>query len=930
MLFNIKKVFLIILFLLFQISAFSVLILDQDGYKVLVNSKDFSITQEILSNSPIQITTASLRVGDEYYIDEINAVPQSNEFKYTYDLDTFGVDKSLIEEDTQIYFSISIFDEEGFIETELSGDPTDYYIEIDNVSSNLIKNEINIDGEEDQIELEFDKAIYIIEIYDLNDELVYEYTSDSYNEGEKKYDFNLDNLIPGSNNFKIKYYDFYENLKEEELQINVKGTEPFSINLLTQKDDENLRYYFYEGNDDILEEFYNDTIYIEGSGEFTLKFQTNKEAECVFYEGEKQEYDDALTIESGKEIVSNNKKDFEIDIPSEAENFNIVCRDSFEEIYLTDSRSSLDYFSKYYIPKQEFIIEDISPKDKVLSQSFNIYIKTNKESVCISREEIQKKFLYEDNNKKNHYLNYYVGETGIETFDISCYDKLFNQTDISHSLDIDYDSSISILNFKPQYSDKSSVDISFEIGNEEKDCYVGSSSTDLERDEKKTEKDGFKRSKTIEIYNEGEENEIYILCAGETGNIHKKTILYEATGPQINNVLVNGEVYSSDNYLKLYDINIELNSTYLIDLEEYIITLDYNSSYSEVEEKSSDKFKLSDLEGVKSITFKGINVIGNEGNEKTIRLKFDTIKPNISIKKPILTDLKIETSDEDSGIDESTIKYGFSSSSSLCYPNKAYLKNILASVSSTALFVCAEVYDKAGNKNSVIEQIREEVPILDEEETKIDEDNSADENEEDGVREDFEVEAEDPILNEGEDSSSSDEEDPFSIEKPDGLKNDESGNGLLITFIIMFLLLSIFGATFFLWYKGRFDDFIYNNLVSNPKFEKIGRKLIRRDLTIEQNINSHIRNITHKPTQYMSKTYKTNRDSKSKPTSENEISSKNKTFTPIKGIFENRFSKEKNIFDKFSDKKSKNILEKDKKEEQKDFEDFYKSKKSSK
>ena len=938
MLFNIKKAFLIILFLFFQISAFSVEV-EKNGHPyVLVNSKDFSITQKITSQPLVLVTNATLIVGDKSYINEINQeVKDGNELSYTYGFDTFEVDKNSITDEMSIYFSIKVIDpnpspEGDYYDAEIEG-ATSYYIEIDNVSPNLIENETNIDDIDHEITLEFDKPIYIMEIYDLNEEKIYRYEANpnQYDEYTKIYKFTLDNLSTDSNNFKIEYYDFYGNSNEEDLKINVKGSEPLSIDLLTYKDDDSLKYYFYEGNDPILKEFYNDTLYVmEGNNNFYLSFQTNKEADCIYYKGEtKKDYNDAGGLTSHQKVPSDDdKKNFEFEIPSGQENFNIVCKDSFEnEKYLTDY-GNLDYVPIHYVESGDFKIEDISPKGTVKTQSFNIEVETNKESICIENE-----IIYNSNDKRFHKQSYVKNNNQKYTFDISCYDKLNQEDSVSHNLFVDYDSSIKILNFQPIYTDNKTTKVSFEISDPNEDCYIGNSDNNLRISDKKTQKDGdYKRIGEITLHNEGSENKVYIQCGAETGNIYEKTILYEVNGPQINNVLVNGEIYSSDKYLQKYEINIELNSTYLIDLDRYDVELFYNSSYSKTEEKNKDKFKLSGLEGVKSITFQGVNVIDNEGNEKTIRLNFDTIKPNITIKKPIITDLKIETSDEDSGIDDSTIKYGFSSSQSLCYPNKAYLKNILASVPPTALYVCAEVYDKAGNKNSVIEQVREEVPVIDEEiEEKTDEDNSADESWEDGIREDIEVETEDPILNEGDDTgSSSDEDEPLSIEKPEGLEDNESGSGLLITMIVVFLIMSIFGTTFFLWYKGKFDDFIYKNLISNPKFENIGRKLIRRDLTNEQNINSHIRNITHKPTQYMSKTYKTNSTSKSKPNNQNEISSQNKTFTPIKGIFDNRFSKEKGIFDKFSDDKAKDLLRKDVKEEQKDFEDFYKSKKDSK
>ena len=901
---------LLLLNVLFGIGAYN----ENGEFIVYVNSLDFQITQEISQNPvPLNITYAFLNIeGVEKNISINEFIPIFSEFFFQYSIDSFGFDKSEVEKDSIIFFELEVLEEDGKVH-QPEKDPMKYHIQINDEPIELKKNTINIDNFDSDITLEFNKEVSSFDIKNQNENVyVFNQVSTNIASFSKEVTFKISEkyLKIGENVFNITYYDIYGNFNEEPLTINIHGGEDLTLNLFTNQEDSSLSYFYYKGNDENFLDFYDYKIYYDYSSEENLKikFSSNKEAKCKWQPSQtKISYEN-----SDNRIESSNNKDFEFYLNNPPRDFIIVCDDPFssDDVFLTDSlESEKDYFEVYSVVYGDsFEIVDYSPKDIVTKSYFDLIVKTNEEAICLYNNDGVDTIFSQSENKKTHTLSLERNENGNYDFDVKCYSYLYDLAQKQIDIEVDFDALTQLRDFEPEYSDSSSTEVSFEVSDSNSDCYIHLNEVNPgseKQNNKKATVDLYKRTYQVTGLTNGVENDIFIYCfnGGGIANEFKESILYESDGPKIGGVRVEDEIYSSENYLNSYEeVSIDLNVSNIIPVDKYYADLVYLSSNKTTRDYSSKSFNIKDIQNVTSIVFYATNVINNTGNEFKIDLKFDTEPPNISIEKPIVSKLKINAFDDISGIKENSLKYGFSTNAALCYPNQNYIKNIVTNVPKTALFACASVLDNAKNSNLVVEKIRDKINTTTEDEDSSDDDDSDltfyDDNDE-------------VLGSDLEDSSL--REDLEAIEDPNFIPSSTKSNtGLYITISILLVLVTLGTSLFFLWKYRKLDNLINKYLVQNSKFRKIGLKLLRE----EENSENKIRQETNKITNLNNISFKSKVKSKI-----NTIKKK----TSIKNIFNERFSKEKGLFDEFKTEDNKNTLE-NRESEADSFESFYKKK----
>ena len=911
----VKKIILPLFFSLFLLNiVFGIGAYNENGeFIVYVNSIDFEITQEISQNPvPLNITYAFLNIeGDEKNISINEYLQVFSEFFFTYSLDAFGFNKSEVSQNSKITFRLEVLEENGDIHHP-EKDPMEYDIQINNEPIELKTKTLNIDNFNSDITLKFDKEVSSFEIKNQNENVyVFNQVSTNIASFSKEVTFKIleKHLKIGENVFNITYYDIYGNSNKEPLIINIHGGEDLSLNLFTNQDDSSLSYFYYKENEGNFLEFYDYKIYYDYSSEENLKikFNSNKEAKCRWQVSQtKISYEN-----SDNKIESSNNKDFEFYLSNPPRDFIVVCDDPFssDDVFLsTEVDSKKDYFEVHsVIYGDDFEIVDYSPKDIVTREDFDLIVKTNEEAICLYNNDGVDTVFTQSENKKTHTLSLSRGN-GNYNFDVKCYSYLYDLAQKQINIEVDFDALTQLRDFKPEYSDSSSTEISFEVSEQNANCYIHLNEVNPgseKQDNKKATADLYKRTYQITGLTNGVENDIFIYCfnGGGIANEFKESILYESDGPKIGGVRVEDEIYSSENYLNSYDsISIDLNVSNIIPVDKYYADLIYLGSNKTTKDYSSKSFNIGDIQNVTSIVFYATNVINNTGNEFKIDLKFDTKAPNISIEKPIVSKLKISAFDDISGIKENSLKYGFSTNAALCYPNQNYIKNIVTNVPKTALFACASVLDNAKNSNLVVEKIRDKINTTTEDEDSSDDDDSDltfyDDNDE-------------VLGSDLEDSSL--REDLEAIEDPNFIPSSTKSNtGLYITISILLVLVTLGTSLFFLWKYRKLDNLINKYLVQNSKFRKIGLKLLRE----EENSENKIRQETNKITNLNNISFKSKVKSKI-----NTIKKK----TSIKNIFNERFSKEKGLFDEFKTEDNKNTLE-NRESEADSFESFYKKK----
>ena len=621
--------------------------------------------------------------------------------------------------------------------------------------------------------------------------------------------FHEDELIEGNNEFDITFEDFAGNAVVEKLNFVYSGI-PIAMELVTRRDDSNLKY-FYDSN---FTEFFSNKIY-HTEDNFDLIVKTNKPGKCALVSEFLNFVDvnDILDPTVLKEFTTTDDLTHTFSITDEKRIW-VACIDkNFDEnvVYLSESmgiNKTLIYLEKY---NKDFEITNFFPKTIVSSNPFNIEAQTSQDAICHYSIGSNNRNLFSDSNSYKTHLKKNVNlSNGDYTFKVECFDRVYNVETQTYTVSIDTSSGPKIVEPTGDiYLDSTSAPIKLVLS-EDAVCKGSKTQVDVIEFESLSTIPGTGVNRDLSVSGlELGENEYYICCS-KNGQIFSNSlnIVFDSNPPQISDLkFKNGD--SESDYLR---DNLRLD--FSVDYDSYIPANYFEaeivfSNYTERKNFSKGKGSFKEvLDNAKNFKITAYSILGKKSNTLQKPIKIDRTPPVLAFSS-FIDHIKISCIDSESGCHK--IYYGFSQTSINCVASKLYAQDDEILIEDHN-YICARAMDYVGNNEEIIEAINGYTPGNEGGDSwkEYNNFNQTDSNN------DFE---------DGEDDNNQNnvDDNPFRPTPTDPTP-DESGNGLIIAAIIIVLLGGIGGGGYYAYREGYLDK----------QLEKFG---IKRPQTVKSNGN---------------------------------------------------------------------------------------------
>lgn len=896
-------------------SVFSIGVFDEDGKYVYFVSKENPVINVSVKSLGERVTVnkSVLNVDNKKLELEIGETLNPTE-----NLDiSFRIDEYeeglLLDFEKVFFWELEIF---NFEDKKINprGDPTSFEIKLDKTKPELILpkegEQVFLTNENKELSLVFSEKISKHTIQINGEEfLTFQNPSKFERDFQKnfKIEFNEDDLIEGENLIKIIYEDIAENKNENSFLISFRGGD-IGLDLLTSKDDSNLKYFY----DENFVDFFNKTIF-SSEDELKLTLITNKKSKC-FFSTSLLEFDTFNNVRTKSEFDTqdNIKHTLNIDVGNKIW---VACQNSAfidDIIYLNDImgfKSDLIELKKYVGPKIE--ITNLFPENLVTGVPFNIDVRTNARAVCKHTFQNTNDKVLETQNNILHSKKDVSSSNGRHPLKVSCFDSIGDTVQKTNTLEIDPEGGVKVVSFNPEFTDKSTITVDLTLS-EDALCKFSRKQEKSQDFPSLTQLTGtgLTRAFTMSSLTRGD-NFAFIYCqkGNEVPLSATLKIIFDNLGPQIENFTFVNKGIPSEFVGSNSEISFEFDVKTLIPIDTYFVKLELENETVNTEILSNSATITENFENAKKISIIAQNKIGKNSSRFEKSFKFDLVPPTTNIIKQG-DRIRISCFDSNSGCHE--IKYSFSDSGVDCKPSRTY--NISQSLPiEDKGFICAKSIDVAGNEDFKLEVLVKEF--------KIDED-LEDRNITEiinEINENDEVEKENSFL---------EDIDPF--DRP-SFDNEEEGISIVVIGSIVFLLLLVGGG------GGGF--YAYKKGYLNEQLEKMG---VLKTLPRSKEGNSRI--YGNQPNNPSSLTQRTQPKGKKDDHLKRLNSFIDDTLDKRKKVFNNfnekgkgktrdyedtLLNKKDEEFDEFYEKKEdKSKSSKNLKEDAEDFENYHKSKKA--
>jgi hypothetical protein len=519
----------------------------------------------------------------------------------------------------------------------------------------------------------------------------------------------LGDYVPGSYSFSFEFSNIAGSNFKEDFQVIVEE-EYLNINLLTSDDDNSLTY-FYNDN----KELYGNKIFTGGKN-FTFSVQTNKQAICyINYESIGSQYSGSQLLFS-EDISQRMNLDpisfihsIEINpflLNATTKYFWLGCTDmsGFEKMTL---HSSLEFLNnpienlQFIYHDEELILNLIYPTDSLLTNNiFTTRLSSSTKAVCnVAYDTQEKEILSSDYLDHQSQFNL---ENGNYTLKYTCVDILNKNKTLNKDIEIDNTKGVKINTDEIYFSAKNSFDLTFTTSSVTESCRYA-------REPKSTDEyesfaligsntNSFAVTLSPLVPNE---NKYFITCKSGIFSTKELTIIFDQSGPQLNNLSFKTDGFSNPSYVSefkkgdiLFDVTTRIPiETYSVELVGTNKTENFNISGSSKTGEFEEELSISEVLGeFNSIKISAQNSLGKTGNTLTKQLLVDKTKPEVRLLKNgsswVMTCIDIETQC-------SKILYGFSNLEIQCNPSYTYKKGDLIDHTDNA-FICARAINNVG------------------------------------------------------------------------------------------------------------------------------------------------------------------------------------------------------------------------------------------
>ncbi|MFW6286156.1 MAG: hypothetical protein ACOC16_03465 [Nanoarchaeota archaeon] len=933
----VKIIFYALIFVFFITKIFSIGIYegnDYETYNFYTNNTHPDITINISSgNNPIRIIDTILYAdGDEYiYKDNTTYLPKLTNKIFEFDIQE---NLSLFND---IHFKLFVYSANQNIEIIPKGDKVDFSLIYDNQKPQLINFEYNSQAE--TLTLEFNEPIQNVIVEINNDEIFFnniekEKIKNDNNNNIIVIPIDNINLLDDFNTANITFKDLAGNTNTYSQQI-YNNNNPLIINLITKKEEANLKYNYNKNN--TFSDFFDNTIYTS-QVPFQLKIETNKEATCYF--------SSSLTnFKEFNEISSNNKKTFQtnnhlthtIDVTQLDNNIWVACvNNNYEEeiAYLNSDFNNELIKIQTEDYNNQLEITNIQPNNLLTNTPFDVYAQTNKKAFCyfsINDTNYQKIIMDSDD-----YINFEKTQLNLESqnyeLEIECFDVFENTKTTTQNFEIDLSQGVQVASYTPHYTTTQDTNIEITLTEfSQVDCRYSYNPVPNTQFETLESVSGTNLQRTFSVSNlEQGTNQFYVYCK-KNNEITQNTIeiTYDQNGITINNFTFINNGYESSNYFgSNQEINFKFNVSSIIDIDEYILNANINDEEFEKSFTSTSHTIKENFSSTNQLKLTAINEMGSN-TSRTISINYDSTPPILTFNDQKNAQKSIQCIDSQSGCAE--VFYGVSQTSIQCNPNALYdIENNTALNVENENYLCAQAFNYAGHKTfEIISLTQNKTPQ-----------NQTTNNNNENDYQDNEYNNSDYNESIEENNITYADDEPFNMTQIDDDENEDNNYFILIAIIIL-LVAGTSGGGYYAYKKGYLDKELKKLGIHVPNKDKQNNKASspKTKFTATQ-IQNKSNNDNLKKSNYDSHLRKINNFIDNKINKNNDVFSKfeNKNKGKVKG-YEDTLIKPKNTkvnikdqsFDAFYSNFDNNTIRYTNKEsvqkEAESFEKYYKSKK---
>lgn len=876
-----------ILLLFFLSSVYSIEVIDQNGdYVSFINKKNPTLDISVRSLSePIYVRFANLSVDSNnfrytnFHSDRIF----ESESKFTLKFTDFSSNiENLIDEDSQIFFSLYVEDENGDRVIGRQDVSPDIHFRFDIRAPEFLNVERNydIDSTNSIISFVADERISKYELI-LGSEVIKseEFTGLFLTDYRTSLDVDFSSITQeGFYNPILKITDLAGNSKSQEINLTFTG-ESLTLKLLTKEDDSTLNYH----SDPQFTQLYSGKIFTK-TNDVNLKIVTNKAATC-YYKNDLGGFTPLVrTLTNLQEFTSENgiEHSLPITIPSSSNSIKalIGCISDFSEVdvaYLNNYLgfpSSLTTIEVYSGANLD--ITSVSPKSIITSTPFPLEIMTNEKAFCEYSISGSEPSVMSTSDYFSHIVASIDLSNGDYTLLYTCRDLLLNEVDLSSTLSIDTTSGIKVLEYSPKYFSSLPAKIDLLLSESPESCKftIGEASENIALDyENLASADGTGDEYTITTSTlEPGENDIFVYCLRVNQEIssNKISVLYDSTGIVLSNFTFTKNSKAVEFLSSIEQISFEFEVKSLIPVEKYTVKVFRGTELITQKDITQTSSTLSaNFTSATALSLQAFADQNTSSQTYSYPMKFDLAPPSLALifeqGRGTITCLE----NTGSLCDNSSYRYGLSRTPINCIPNSIYNGSF---DTDNFQYACAKVADNAGNIVEVTRQVStgfEEPPEDDDRpsgvpgsrplgnRTDVNETDDLDDNETDDLDND------DPF-----------NPDPFvPLEDPD----EGGGGGFLVVAAIILLFLVIGGTGYYAYSKGYLDD----------QLKKYGIAPRKKSSTLSQQAGSYYKGVMGK------------QNSQRKAPQTGQQSTYDSHLNKLKGFLNETLSKKKDVFDSF-------------------------------
>ncbi|MCA9486640.1 hypothetical protein H6501_02070 [Candidatus Woesearchaeota archaeon] len=590
---------------------------------------------------------------------------------------------------------------------------------------------------------------------------------------------------------------------------------PFSLKLLTKKDDSSLNY-FYDKN---FKNFFAGTIFTRESS-ISLVVQSNKPASCFAAEGFIQE----TPVPSFNEVLSKTKMISESGLLHQTPLLSlnalspvlywIACKndETGEILYLNaELGEDLRLLKIQQYTGENLAIQTMEPADsEILTYSpFPVTASTNVAALCfLGLDEVpsyRQNALMSSSSAdtyKKHSTEAEPLKSGAHSLNLLCYNKVFEEAARVHTLSLDTTKGLQISSISPSKASEYPVTINFRLS-EPATCYYSLQElNDLSQITTLTQATGTGQNKQIPLLSgliKGK-NQIFIYCTknNQLAAYVSHELFFDNSVPELSQLVFINDGIPSEYLSSNSSATVRFSYTSATPVSTFYVyfTRTDGSSSEPVQFPSSNALAngtqtltvTEDLASFSSLSVVGQTTYGKNTSPLTKTLLFDFQVPSLEFSLSG-TSLSILCTDAGSGCYD--ILYDTKAGPLGCVPSLPYSENSSIQILDYT-FVCAKARDKAGNSVEFSQYVGEigdnggTGPVIDEEEEEEGDYTQPGEEEEEGEYEE--------------------EEDDNSYEPITLPPENTSGNfPYLIVVALILVLAGVGGSGYYAYRKGYLD-----------------------------------------------------------------------------------------------------------------------------